>query len=105
MVCVRVIAYVWGGLARHRGRSLRTLAAQLRYVERELNDARALTWLPELSDALGRSQVRLRRLIKDVELGAWKESGSPAEHAHDLHAAGAREDAAGVPANWPFLAL
>jgi hypothetical protein len=92
-----------GWFARHRGRSLRTLAAQLRYVERELNDARALTWLPDLSDALGRSQVRLLRLIKEVEYGAWKEAGSPAVYSKELSTAG--EDVAGVAANWPYIAF
>lgn len=100
----RVLSLVAGGIARYRGHKLRTLGAQLRYVERELDDTRALTWLLDLSDTLGRAQAQLRRLRKEVEHGAWKEAGSPVtKPAKDLLAAAGREDA--VAANWPYLAL
>jgi hypothetical protein len=101
----RALSAVVGGIARYRGRRLRTLAAQLRLVERELNDTRALTWLLELSDTLGRAQAQLRRLIKEVEHGAWKEAGSPVDAPSQELLATGREDAAAVAGNWPYLAF
>jgi hypothetical protein len=106
MIRDRMLAAVLGGIARHRGRGLRTFAVQLRHLERELNDSRALTWLLELSDALGRSQARLRRLMKEVDHGAWKEAGSPvAVHSTERLAAGAREDSDSLAGTWPYLAF
>jgi len=106
MVHDRVLASVLGGIARYRGRGLRTFAVQLQQLERELNDSRALTWLLDLSDALGRSQARLRRLIKEVEHGAWKEAGSPgAVPSKERPTAGTREDPAKLAGNWPYLAF
>ncbi len=100
----RLLSAVAGAIAQYRGRKLRTLAVQLRHLERELNDTRALTWLLDLSDTLGRSQAQLRRLIKEVEHGAWKEAGSPvATPAKELLAGAGREEA--VAANWPYLAF
>jgi len=102
----RMLSFVTGCMARHRGSRLRTLAAQLRLVERELNDARALTWLLDLSDTLGRSQARLRRLMKEVEHGARQERGSHAPAAAtELLTAARRDDADAVPGNWPYLAF
>ncbi len=102
----RALSVAAGMIARYRGRKLRTLAAQLRRVERELNDTRALTWLLDLSDTLGRSQTQLRRLIKEVEHGAWKEAGSPvAAPSKESIAAGGHENAAAVAGNWPYLAF
>jgi hypothetical protein len=106
MVIDRVLASVCGGLARRRGRGLRTFGAQLRHLERELNDSRALTWLLELSDALGRSQARLHRLTKEVDHGAWKEAGSPVmAPSGERLAAGAHEDSASIAGTWPYLAF
>ncbi len=106
MVHDRVVASVVGAIARYRGRGLRTFAVQLQQLERELNDSRALTWLLDLSDALGRSQARLRRLMKEVDHGAWKETGSPvAVPSRERQTAGTREDEAKLAGNWPYLAF
>lgn len=45
-------------------------SGQLKSVMRQLDDARALTWAPELSDIFGRSQLEIRALIAaaDCEL-------------------------------------
>ncbi len=45
-------------------------AQQLQAVAREVDDVRALTWSPELSDALGRMQIQMRRLANELDLGA-----------------------------------
>jgi len=46
---------------------LRVYAQQLAAVGREVDDVRALTWSPELSDALGRMQVQMRALTKQLD--------------------------------------
>src|SRR5882724_8177987 len=66
----RVIAAVLGGIARNRGRGLQTFSDELRRVARELDDARALTWSSDLSDALGRSQMQIRGLIEELDADA-----------------------------------
>src|ERR1700722_5243171 len=48
--------------ARRQNRRLSVYVQQLQNVAREVNDARALTWSPDLSDALGRIQIRMHRL-------------------------------------------
>jgi len=106
MIWDRLLASMLGGIARHRGRGLRTFAIHLRNLERQLNDSRALTWLLELSDALGRSQARLRRLMQEVDYGAWKEAGSPVTVASKQRLVSAsREDSPGLAGNWPYLAF
>src|SRR5580698_5859088 len=62
--------------AGRRRRRLSTYAQELRNVTREVDDARALTWSPDLSDALGRMQVQMRRLTNELELGALAETGA-----------------------------
>jgi len=59
-------AYLGAALARVRGQGMHHLLGQFHISSRELDDTRALTLSAELSDALGRAQVRMRGLIEEV---------------------------------------
>jgi hypothetical protein len=100
----RISAAAAALLARYQGRGLIVHAAELQLLSRELDDARALTWSPDLSDALGRAQFRMQRLIG--------ESQSAAPCAHTIGAAsrtaapGSKTlDGIGVAGDWPYLAI
>jgi hypothetical protein len=108
----RVRAGLLGGIARYRGRSHQTFSDELRRVARELDDARALTWSSDLSDTLGRSQMQIRGLIKELDAGARSESGSRDETAPRVKTrAGAvrddsvQDDSGSVAGSWPYLAI
>jgi hypothetical protein len=103
----RLSAGLMGGIARYRGRTHQTLSDELRRVARELDDARALTWSSDLSDALGRSQRQIRGLIEELDAGVRSASGSRHETAPrvDTRIAAARDDTGSVAGNWPYLAI
>jgi hypothetical protein len=86
---------------------LRTFLAELKRVAREVDNARALTWSADLSDSLGRSQTEIRRLIKEVEAGARKESGALIEagYAVEQGVKVSGDEAGSVAGNWPYLAF
>jgi hypothetical protein len=103
----RVSAGLLGGIARYRDRSLQAFSDELRRVARELDDARALTWSSDLSDTLGRSQTRIRGLIKDLDAGVHNEAGSRHETAPrvETRAGAVRDDSSSVAGSWPYLAI
>jgi len=103
----RVSAGLQGGIARSRGRSLQAFSNELRRVARELDDARALTLSSDLSDTLGRSQTRIRGLIKELDAGARSEAGSRHETAPrvETRTGAVRNDSGSVAGNWPYLAI
>jgi hypothetical protein len=103
----RVNAQVVAAVSQRQGQAFRTFATELKRVAREVDNARSLTWSPDLSDALGRSQTEIRRLIKEVEAGARKESGAFTEKGPRAEGAGiaVRNDTAAVEGNWPYLAF
>jgi hypothetical protein len=103
----RFSAGLLAGIARYRGRSLQTLSRELQRVARELDDARALTWSSDLSDTLGRSQKQIRTLIKELDADARNEAGSRQETVARVstRTGNGRDDAGGVAANWPYLAI
>jgi hypothetical protein len=76
----------------------------LQIVAREVDDVRALTWSPELSDALGRVQIQMRRLANELDLGTLAETGTAmmsrvkAESSNSL-------DQITVDNSWPYLAI
>ena len=74
----RTIASIAAFAAQRQRRSCGAFALELRCVAREVDDARALTRSPDLSDALGRIQFQLRRLAKDLDCGAQNEPGKDA---------------------------
>jgi hypothetical protein len=100
-----VSALVMGGIARYRGRSLEFYGGELRRVARELDDARALTWSPDLSDDLGRSQARLRRLIRELEAAVPAEAGAGVDGTARLESRAQAVPASGaaVDDHWPYL--
>lgn len=95
-------AWVRGTAARSRNRGLEVLAGEMRGVGRELDDARALTLSPDLSDDWGRSQIQVRRLIAELE-------GGPRQ---DTELRGLARERDSIPdaesevgGNWPYLAF
>jgi hypothetical protein len=105
----RINASLMSGITRYRGRTHHALSDELRGVARELDDARALTWSSDLSDALGRSQRQIRGLIEelDADAGVRTASGSRHETAPrvETRIAAVRDDAGSVAGNWPYLAI
>ncbi|HEY0746512.1 MAG TPA: hypothetical protein VGD63_07425 [Steroidobacteraceae bacterium] len=87
--------------ARRRGRCASVYAEVLRGLVRAVDDARALTWSAELSDALGRTQVQLRRLNLELQSRALHESGNLGQSEPQDSAL---QDIA-VERNWPYLAI
>jgi hypothetical protein len=109
-------AAMLAAIARYRGRTFRTFFAELQRLARELDDARALTWSIELSDTFGRSQARIRTLIKELEAAALVEVSADARNADARNAyariasarnADARDADAGNEGRvgWPYLAF
>jgi hypothetical protein len=96
-------------LARYQGRSLDVLAAELQLLARELDDARALTWSQDLSDALGRAQMQMRRLAGELPVVAPSERGtgtaSRPEAQAKIAASDDALDAINVASDWPYLAI
>ena len=94
--------------ARRENRRLSVFAVQLQAVARVVDDVRALTWSPDLSDALGRMQIQIRRLANELELGAHAESGTaimPRAQAAVCTEAGDSLNDVSVENNWPYLAI
>ncbi|MEA3140909.1 MAG: hypothetical protein QOK23_3078 [Gammaproteobacteria bacterium] len=89
--------------ARRSGRSATVYIEELQRVARAVDDARALTWSAEFSDALGRTQVQLRRLTQELDGRAQHESGTVREFQVEVTAAALQEIA--VESNWPYLAI
>jgi hypothetical protein len=94
--------------ARRQNRRLSVYGRELRNVAREVDDARALTWSPDLSDALGRIQLRMHRLANELDMGAVAETGATltprtktvarAETSNSLNELAADN-------SWPYLAI
>jgi hypothetical protein len=84
--------------ARRRNRCFSVFAPELQSVSREVADARALTWSADLGEALGRAQLQLRRLAKQLDASARHEVGAVQENGDAL------EDI-GTETNWPYLAI
>jgi hypothetical protein len=93
--------------ARRRNRRSSVYAQQLQSVARQVDDVRALTMSPDLSDALGRVQIQMRRLASELELAAVGETGAAllprvkvVAAAHTTHALNEMSDT-----SWPYLAI
>jgi hypothetical protein len=106
----RLLASLVALNARRENRRLSAFALQLQAVARHVDDVRALTWSPDLSDALGRMQIQMRRLASELELGALAETGAtvmprgPRVQAAVAKAADSINDIS-VENNWPYLAI
>jgi len=90
--------------ARRSGRSFSALEAELQCVAREVDDTRALSRLPDLSDSLGRRQLQLRGLAKELEVRARGERGTDTVAGADTRVKG---NGVGIAAqnDWPYLAI
>ena len=99
------VAALMAVLAKYRGSRSGQYSAQLQRVAHELDDARALTWSPTLSDTLGRSQAEIRALMKELAADVREAAGSRIEAGSGLDASDARGHGTGVAANWPYLAF
>jgi hypothetical protein len=103
IVANSVVATGEAVIATNRTKAFKTLSRRLRKMLRELEDARAVTLTPDLSDAFGRSLSEFRPMLAQAELEARpvarQRSGVPVRGA--AHAAyGASTDG-----DWPYLAL
>jgi hypothetical protein len=103
----RMRAGLLGGIACYRGRSLQAFSAELQRVAQELDDTRALTWSADLSDALGRSQTQMRRLIKELDAAAVVEAGAriKPDNRREGRSVAVRDNTGSVAGNWPYLAF
>jgi len=90
-------------LARFHGRRLGGMLAQLQQLERKLADCRALTRTPDLSDALGRVQRHLQRLLSEIQCAARDEPGAAPAQLARVEQRRPLADAA--PSDWPYLAI
>jgi hypothetical protein len=109
----RLGAGLLSAVAQSQGRSLQALSRELQRVARGLDDARALTWSSELSDTLGRAQIQIRTLIKELD----SDTRDPAASRHETlarvdtraidgrRALAGRQDAGSVTGTWPYLAI
>ncbi len=103
----RLAASLLAPSARRGNRAFGVYGAQLRAFAREVDDVRALTWSPDLSDALGRMQIQIRRLTRELEIGAHAETGAtelPRVAAAGAETAGSL-DGLTVENSWPYLAI
>lgn len=91
--------------ARRQNRRVSVYAQQWQTVAREVDDVRALTWSPDLSDALGRMQIQLRRLANELDLGAVEENGSALLPRAARADASMTLDEVAVADSWPYLAI
>jgi hypothetical protein len=92
-------------LARYQGRSLVVFAGELQLLARELDDARALTWSPDLSDALGRAQLRMRRLVGELQVAEPREHAIGNAARTEAQAGDKTLGGIGVAGDWPYLAI
>jgi hypothetical protein len=79
----------------NRHAALALFSGELRMLARELADARALTWVTDLSDAFGRSQAEIQSLSS--ALGFEAQVSVPQHSRLRTHAS--------AEADWPYLAL
>lgn len=91
---------------RNRPRALAECESQLCALARQLADVRALTWAPDLSDSLGRSQVEISSLLETVA----RETGSTHDRmqwapGRPLAANGAGNFADPIDGVWPYMAF
>ena len=92
-------------LARYQGRGLIVHAEEMQLLAREVDDARALTWSPDLSDALGRAQMRMRRLIGELHAAAPREHAIGNASRTEAQAGDKALDSIEVSGDWPYLAI
>lgn len=103
-----VIAAAVGRTARRQKRWFSVYALQIQSVVDEVDDVRALTWSPDLSDALGRMQTQLRRLTNELDRHVATEMGASIKPCVTAAVnAEANSPLAEIAADngWPYLAI
>jgi hypothetical protein len=102
----RALAALMGMSARRATRTFSVCGEELDAVAREVDDVRALTWSPELSDALGRMQTQIRRLAHEFEQRAQLETGETAQPRAVVRTDTRTSlDELAVENSWPYLAI
>jgi hypothetical protein len=105
-VADRLFASLLGVTALRSNRPLRVYGEQLQAVAREVDDVRALTWSPDLSDALGRMQMQIRRLVNELQQDAHIEAGGlPRVSVAARAEPSSSLDELAAETSWPYLAI
>jgi hypothetical protein len=91
-----------GLIAVQRQRRLGALLRELRSLSRVLDDTRALTLSPDLSDSLGRAQLHMRQLVDEIAAKARFEIGARWDSAAT---ASGSIGGTSAPGTSPYLAL
>jgi hypothetical protein len=102
-----VLAAPIGSAARQKNRRHSVFAGYLQTLARELENTLAVTRSPDLSDALGRVQVRFRSLLEELIAGAQREAGieyvSRTDSMRVCSARAISSDSGST--DWPYLAI
>jgi len=91
--------------ARRQNRTFELFSGELQRVAHELDDVRALTRSVELSEAFGRAQQQLRRLMQEVESGECQLNSSQQDGAPRVDVSAAALDNGAGRGNWPYIAF
>jgi len=102
------LAAVYLGLTQaDRVSGLKRFESELRSLEKQLDDTRALSWSSNFSDTLGRSQYEISSLLEDL----GQVTGSSPASPERLPKRAPRSESlvgnltAGVQEDWPYLAF
>lgn len=103
----RLSAALFALNARRQNRRLSAYAEQLQAVAREVDDVRAVTWSPDLSDALGRMQIQMGRLANELDLERTGETSATMLPGVKAVACAEADNSLGdiTENNWPYLAI
>jgi len=105
-LCERLFANFLALGIRTREQALAKTEWHLGALARQLADVRAVTWSPDLSESLGRSQFELNQLFDGLarEMPGVS-SPMPLAHGCAVAANGAGSFAGSIVGDWPYLAL
>jgi hypothetical protein len=104
-------------VSKDRSSGLKAYTSELQSLSRQLDDARALTWSTDFSDALGRSQSEIKTLLRTlaVEVHGAEIDSAPVEMRPPVRTpragSAARPDglvgelAKELEVDWPYLAF
>lgn len=102
-------------LCKDRSQGLKAYASELQSLFRQLDDARALTWSTDFSDALGRSQNEIKVLLQELAVETGVESVPVQNRRLPVRAGRAEaaprtdslvgELAKRLETDWPYLAF
>jgi len=94
------IAAALAAAARRQSRELPVYAQQLQALAREVDNVRSVSLSPDLSDALGRMQIQMRRLMSEMDCML----PVPRTAAAGKDTRGSLQDMA-AENSWPYLAI